>query len=80
MPVSQEPRTKRVKTEPGAREDLAAKLKSLQQQLEQAQTEMASMPPQLKREGPDDDDGFRVMVNAFSKETSNKPVLIDDSP
>ena len=76
-----EPGSKRVKIEPGARDEAAAKLKALLEQVAEAQEELNALPPQVKTErSEEEDDGFRVMVSEFAKQSSNTPFLIDDSP
>ena len=47
--------------------------------LQQAQRDLAAMPPDIKNE-PLLDNPFDDMLDAFAKETSNKPMTIEDSP
>jgi len=68
---------KRVKLEP--RDEKARQVEVLKRQLEQAQAELHDIPTSTKRE-LHVDDGFRDIVRAFSKETSDTPMMIEDSP
>ena len=69
--VKMEPGAAAVKTEPRSRIEKEAALEALRQQMSELQAELGSSPPHVKREPRDfgdDEDGFRVMVNALSKE------------
>ena len=47
--------------------------------LELAQRDLETMSPEIKNE-PMEDSPFKEMIDAFAKETSEKPMTIEDSP
>ena len=67
------------KTEPGLHAAKAQQLEKLKRQMLAAQAELDSMPLDVKAE-PADDNAFRDVVEAFAKDTANRPFMIEDSP
>ena len=51
----------------------------LKLKLELAQRDLETMSPEIKNE-PMEDNPFKEMIDAFAKETSEKPMTIEDSP
>jgi len=70
---------KRVKTERGARVAKTHEIEELKEQLQRAQSDLETLPLDIKQEALDHDDAFSDMVAAFASETEQCPMTIEDS-
>ena len=70
---------KRVKTERGVRVAKTHEIEELKKQLQRAQSDLETLPLDIKQETPDHDDAFLDMVAAFATEAEQCPMTIEDS-
>ena len=56
--------------------DKVAELKAM---LERAQSDLETMPMEMKAEPLEEDDAFQDMVQSFAVDTAENPMVIDDS-
>ena len=47
--------------------------------LERAQSDLETMPMEMKAEPLEEDDAFQDMIKSFAVDTAENPMLIDDS-